>query len=80
MDALKHTSLSLDSVKHTKVESSLASPDDITKRAVSTIIHEDGLSGKLQDDTRWQNETDDNIHELTGRSTQDKTRQYQACG
>lgn len=45
-DTLKHTSLSLDSVKHTKVESSLASPADVIKRAVSTVIHEDGLSAK----------------------------------
>ena len=42
----KRTSLSFDSVKHTNVESSLVSPADVTKSAVSTVIHEDGLSEK----------------------------------
>lgn len=86
-----HTSLSLDSVKHTKVESSLASPADMTKRAVSTIIHEDGLSGKsTQHETGWQNLTDDSIHDITEiyfienwsfiSTTMIKTCWYQACG
>lgn len=43
---LKHTSLSFDSVKHTKAESSLVSPAEMTKRAVSTVIHEEVLSEK----------------------------------
>lgn len=51
-EALKHTSLSLDSVKHTKVESSLASLADMTKRAVSTVIHADGLSEKSAQDEK----------------------------
>ena len=48
----KHTSLSFDSVKHTKVESSLVSPADMTKRAVSTVIHEEDFSDKTEEDHR----------------------------
>lgn len=44
---IKHTSLSFDSVKHTKAESSLVSPAVMTKTAVSTFIHAGGLSEKM---------------------------------
>lgn len=40
----EQTSLSFDSVKQTKVESSLVSPAVMRKSAVSTDIHEEGLS------------------------------------
>lgn len=40
----QQTSLSFDSVKQTKVESSLVSPAVMRKSAVSTDIHEEGLS------------------------------------
>lgn len=40
----RQTCFSLDSVKPTKVESSLVSPAVIKKSAVSTAIHEEGLS------------------------------------
>lgn len=40
----KQTSLSLDSVKPTKVESSLVSPAVIRNSAVSTAIQDEGLS------------------------------------
>jgi len=38
-------------VKHSKVESSLVSPADRTKRAVSTAIHDEDLSKKVEQDS-----------------------------